>query len=122
MAPSTSLRVLSSLLLGAVVGLACGDDSDGGDDEASRCRSIGEAICAEACACGDCSITMAGGGVSISFDDEAGCREVYVDLGCSQPDDTIDYDACESDLASPTCIDGADGSALDFPESCQSME
>ena len=121
MAPSTALRVLSTLLLGAVVGLACGDDSDG-DDEASRCQAVGEAICAEACACGDCSITMASGGVSINFDDEAGCREVYVDLGCSQPDDTIDYDACESDLASPTCIDSADGSALDFPESCQSME
>ena len=114
MAPSTALRVLSTLLLGAVVGLACGDDSDG-DDEASRCQAVGEAICAEACACGDCSITMASGGVSINFDDEAGCREVYVDLGCSQPDDTIDYDACESDLASPTCIDSADGSALDFP-------
>ena len=111
---------LAALLLGATLGLACGDGNDG-DDQASMCESVGGTICTEACACGDCSIVMSDGTTTVSFDDEAGCRALYVDLGCSDPDDSIDFAACSSDLASPECVDSADGSNLSLPASCESM-
>jgi len=114
-------RSLLAIGLGLVLGVACGDDDDGGDGEASLCRMVGETICAEACLCGDCAVAS-GTAAKLTFDDEAGCRSLYVELGCSEPDDTIDLEACRDDLAAPECLEDADGSSLFLPTSCQSMQ
>jgi hypothetical protein len=107
---------LPGLLILAVlwaIGAGC---SDGGD---SPCITTAKKICAAACTCGGstrCAIGDSSG--SISFDNEGGCVMLY-SLGCSDAAaGNVDFAACQSALASPTCVQSSDGPALEPPAAC----
>jgi hypothetical protein len=97
---------LMILLLGAA---ACGE---------SACKATVETICARACECGaadgKCSVGSETGG--LSFDSARDCRGLY-GLGCSTDEaDSVDWEACQAALESPTCTSGR----LVLPEACDS--
>jgi len=112
---AASLRSLSGLLIVAGIAAAgCG----GGD---SACVETGKAICAAACTCGGADGCVIGDSSSaITFENEGDCKSLYT-FGCSQDDGSVDFDACKSALANPTCVQSPDGRALDLPASCDSQ-
>lgn len=113
---ASRFRSLSRLLV--LAALAVTASACGGDDD-SPCVKTAKTICAAACTCGGSAGCAIGDATSaITFDDEAGCVALY-SLGCSDAAGGIDYAACQSALASPTCVQSTDGRALDLPTACE---
>ena len=112
---SASLRSLSGLFVIATLAAAgCG----GSDDNA--CVEAGKAICAAACSCGGADGCIIGdASSSVTFNSEGDCTALYT-FGCSHDDGSVDFAACKSALASPMCVQSADGRALDVPAACDS--
>lgn len=55
---------------------------------------------------------------SVDFDNEAKCREVYVDLACVNGGKAgFDYAGCTKLAEAASCVDAASGKAL-FPAQC----
>lgn len=91
------------------------------------CTSVGTLICEKACSCpgdGKCrvGVLVQGGVATINFDDEEKCLDWYVDLACARGDEPgRDYAACETKLASATCVEAAgDAQAVVLPDECKS--
>jgi len=107
---------VASLLVVLALG-ACG----GGQ---SACEAAGLDLCDRACSCatdGKCRIVS--GGASITFDTQTDCEALYVTLGCSGGGDaSVDFDACQGDLAVAACVDGAEAGevGVEMPASCNS--
>jgi hypothetical protein len=101
----TRLLVTLCLLVFVHLGAACGDDK-------SLCQQSGEAVCAEACACGGangCVLVQVGG--SIAFDNEADCRAVMITAGCAGDDGSMDvqFQACLDGIDTGICADTGGG-------------
>lgn len=116
-----SLRLIVSLAVAFIAPAIVSCDSDDDSDAASDlCRDVGTTICAEACACGECTVLQSSGMSTLGFESESDCRAIYVDLGCQEPDDSIDLNACSDDLKTAECADDPDGSpAFAVPASCE---
>jgi hypothetical protein len=117
--------------------VACGGSSSGdgsntdsnGTAPAGSCAAAGTRLCQRACACstdGKCHVaskTDAGASATINFDNEEKCKDLYVIFGCVGGGDTsLDYGACDSAIAASTCVAGAGGSGILFPDACKSKK
>lgn len=110
-------RILMILCLAGLAHLvvACG-----GDDK-SLCEQTGEALCAEACACGGADGCILGDATgAVTFDDEAGCIAFMVNLGCSGDDGSLDaqFEACLDALDTGACVDTGSGQGFAAPAAC----
>ncbi len=100
--------------------------SSGSSATPSACASAGAAICARACACatdGKCHVGIdTGNGTygAVNYDDEAKCRDFYVDLACVNGGEAgFDYATCEAKVKAAACVDSAAGKAGLFPTECK---
>jgi len=110
--------ILVFLSLASFTIVSC--EADDEDALTALCRNVGATICTQACICGDCTILQSNGTSTISFENEDDCRAIYIELGCQEPDDSIDLDACSSDLEEAECADDPSGSpAFGLPASCE---
>lgn len=104
----------------------CGNDRGDDDDGDSACEAAGHAICDRACDCRDgdgCGVTDSTGGVTLGFDSLSDCEGLYITLGCSGGgDETIDLEACASDMPDAECSGTGEDAAVAVPASCESEE
>jgi hypothetical protein len=114
-------RMIQLCALLSLVG-ACGDSGGGG----SSCEKAGALLCEKACACGGSKCVIApetAGGATISFDDLAACRALYVELGCmGGGNQTIDHEACYEALSGAQCAGTTPTDALSLPDVCNSKQ
>lgn len=111
------MRTLAWSCLVALTLAACGDS------EESACRKAGALLCQRACDCGKdkCVVATqaAAGTATISFDTEAQCTAMYVDLGCSGGGEpTIDYPACYDALKGAACAGTTPTDGVLLPAAC----
>lgn len=115
------MKTVAGVLVGCLMLAACGSSSE------SACKEAGRLLCQKACACGKdrCVVATqaAAGTATISFDTEAQCTAMYVDLGCSGGGDpSIDYPACRDALErSVECLQSNPG-ALMLPTACSASQ
>ena len=113
--------------------IACGSDApsessnDTKTDTApakSACEAAGTKLCARACSCatdGKCrlGVKTASGNAAINFEDEQGCLDLYVVLGCTGGGEPgFDYARCEAAVDASTCVDTAGGRGSLMPAEC----
>lgn len=113
------ILIALSMLVFASLGAACG-----GDDK-SLCEQNGEALCAEACACGGAAGCVVGDATAtLTFDNEADCNAFLVGFGCQGDDGSMDamFQACLDVLDTGMCVDTGDGTqAFTPPDACNSQ-
>jgi len=100
-------------VLAAVLTLTCGGSDSGG----SPCQTLGNAICAKACACTDgagCALTDGTGG-TLTYDTEADCRGFQVTLACSGGSGYNDAAACLPLVQAATCTGTGTEASLVYP-------
>ncbi len=123
--------MLRSTLLSLALAFAALAPLAGCDDSgASPCEEAHSLLCQRACDCRSgegCAARSEGdgGAVTISFDNLADCRSLYITLGCSGGgDDKIDFPACTTALEAATCQDppDAEGGALILPAVCDAPD
>jgi hypothetical protein len=99
----------------------------GGDGDSGLCQQIGNALCAKACSCTEGpACAMSQGGLTLTFDSEADCRGLFVNLGCSMGDAAAynDAAACLPLVQAATCTGTGTEAAVAVPAdmACQAPQ
>lgn len=102
-----------TVLLAVFCAAACGDS------DSSTCEKAGRLLCERACECGQGRCVMVlPSSATISFDTEAQCTALYVDLGCAQGGNPqIDHQACYDALQTAPCA-GTTPDGVLLPAAC----